>query len=61
MLSLSTWLHDRNFSFGIYTSLGRSVCNVGGHPTHPPGSYTHEVADVRTFQKWGVDYLKGDW
>ena len=48
-----------DLSFGIYTSLGYSVCNLGGHPTHPPGSYSHESADAKTFASWGVDYLKG--
>ena len=60
MKSLGDWLHARNLSFGIYTSLGYSVCNLGGHSTHPPGSYTHEVADAKTFASWGVDFLKGE-
>ena len=51
-------LHARNLSFGIYTSLGYTVCNPGGHATHPLGSYGHEVADAKTFAAWGVDYLK---
>ena len=61
MAALGEWLHSRDLTFGIYTSLGFSVCNLGGHKTHPPGSFTHETADAKTFASWGVDYLKGDW
>jgi len=61
MPALADWLHARNFSFGIYTSLGYSVCNLGGHATHPPGSYGHDAADAATFASWSVDLVKGDW
>lgn len=61
MPALSAWLHARNLSFGIYTSLGVTVCNLGGHATHPPGSYGHEVSDAATFASWGADVVKGDW
>ena len=61
MAALGSWLHERGFLFGIYTSLGYTVCNLGNHTTHPVGSYGHEVADAATFARWNVSYLKGDW
>jgi alpha-galactosidase len=60
MPALAAWLHARNLSFGIYTSLGYSVCNLGGHAVHPPGSFGHEAADAATFAAMGVDVVKGD-
>jgi alpha-galactosidase len=27
---LATWLHERNFSFGMYTSVGDETCSTGG-------------------------------
>ena len=61
MVALGEWLHARGLLFGIYTSLGFTVCNLGGHPVHPPGSFGHEVSDAATFASWGVDLVKGDW
>jgi hypothetical protein len=41
MLELTRWLHARNFTFGIYTSLGHSTCSMAEHTAHLPGSYGH--------------------
>jgi hypothetical protein len=30
MAELANWLHARNFTFGIYTSLGWETCSKGG-------------------------------
>ena len=64
---LADWLHDRNFSFGMYTALGNETCSTGGRrvPGNPqargvPGSYGHFAQDAATFASWGVDYVKLD-
>ncbi|KAF1950881.1 alpha-galactosidase extracellular [Byssothecium circinans] len=51
---LGDYLHKRGFSFGIYTNSGNMSC--GWYP----GSQDHEELDSKTFEKWGVDYLKVD-
>ncbi|PVI00336.1 carbohydrate-binding module family 13 protein [Periconia macrospinosa] len=51
---LGDYLHTRGFNFGIYTNAGNMSC--GWYP----GSQDHEEIDSRTFEKWGVDYLKVD-
>lgn len=55
MHALGDYLHSRGFKFGIYTSPGPMTC--GGYI----GSHGYEAEDVRTFAKWGVDFLKYDW
>lgn len=51
---LGKYLHDRGFGFGIYTNAGNMTC--GWYP----GSQDHEEIDAKTFESWGVDYLKVD-
>ncbi|KAF2267537.1 putative alpha-galactosidase [Lojkania enalia] len=51
---LGDYLHTRGFNFGIYTNAGNMTC--GWYP----GSQDYEEIDAKTFEKWGVDYLKVD-
>jgi alpha-galactosidase len=51
---LGDYLHTRGFDFGIYTNSGNMSC--GWYP----GSQDYEEVDSKTFEKWGVDYLKVD-
>lgn len=51
---LGNYFHDRGFNFGIYTNAGNMTC--GWYP----GSQDHEELDAKTFESWGVDYLKVD-
>ncbi|KAF2867028.1 glycoside hydrolase superfamily [Massariosphaeria phaeospora] len=51
---LGEYLHTRGFKFGIYTNSGNMTC--GWYP----GSQDHEEIDAKTFERWGVDYLKVD-
>lgn len=51
---LGDYLHTHGFNFGIYTNAGNMTC--GWYP----GSQDHEEIDAKTFEKWGVDYLKVD-
>jgi alpha-galactosidase len=55
MVALSDYIHSKGLKFGIYTSPGPKTC--GGYL----GSYEHEEQDIKTFEKWNVDYLKYDW
>lgn len=51
---LTDYIHSLGLKFGIYSSPGHITC--GGHV----GSYQHEEIDAKTWEKWGVDYLKYD-
>lgn len=51
---LGNYLHEHGFNFGIYTNAGNMSC--GWYP----GSQDHEETDSKTFESWGVDYLKVD-
>jgi hypothetical protein len=51
---LANYLHERNFSLGIYSSAGTMTC------TKFPGSIHYEMLDAQTFANWGVDYVKYD-
>jgi alpha-galactosidase len=51
---LGDYLHARGFKFGIYTNAGTQTCGLY------PGSQDHEEIDAKTFESWGVDYLKVD-
>jgi alpha-galactosidase len=51
---LADYLHTRGFNFGMYTNAGNQTCGLY------PGSQDHEAIDAKTFEKWGVDYLKLD-
>ena len=52
---LTDYIHGVGLKFGIYSSPGATTC--GGHI----GSYQHEEIDVKTWERWGVDYLKYDY
>lgn len=54
MVALSDYIHSKGLKFGIYSSPGPKTC--GGYL----GSYQHEEQDLKTYEKWGVDYLKYD-
>ncbi|KAL1599001.1 hypothetical protein SLS60_008147 [Paraconiothyrium brasiliense] len=51
---LGDYLHDRGFNFGIYTNSGNQTCGLY------PGSQDHEEIDAKTFERWGIDYVKID-
>lgn len=53
--ALTDYIHGLGLKFGIYSSPGATTC--GGHV----GSYQHEEIDARTWERWGVDYLKYDY
>lgn len=55
MKALGNWLHERGLKFGIYSSPGDRTC--GGYL----GSIDHEEQDAKTYNSWGIDYLKYDW
>ena len=55
MAGLGTWLHKHGLKFGIYSSPGDFTC--GWHL----GSLDHEELDAKTYNNWGIDYLKYDW
>jgi alpha-galactosidase len=55
MKALGNHIHNYGLKFGIYSSPGPKTC--GGRIA----SYQHELQDVKTWEKWGVDYLKYDW
>ena len=52
--SIGDWLHSRGLRLGIYSSPGDQTC--GGYL----GSLGYEEKDARTWNEWGVDYLKYD-
>ena len=52
---LADWLHSNGLKMGIYSSPGDRTC--GGYL----GTLDHELQDAKTWNDWGVDYLKYDW
>ena len=57
MLELTRWLHARNFTFGIYTSLGHTTCSMAEHTAHLPGSWGHVACVARP--GWGGARSRG--
>ncbi|MHC1708153.1 MAG: NPCBM/NEW2 domain-containing protein [Bacteroidales bacterium] len=55
MKALGDYVHRKGLKMGIYSSPGEKTC--GGFL----GSYKREIQDVKTWESWGVDYLKYDW
>ncbi len=55
MKGLADWLHAKGLRLGIYSSPGDRTC--GGYL----GTLDHEEQDAKTWNDWGVDYLKYDW
>lgn len=54
MPSLVKYFKSKGFRFGIYSNAGNVTC--AGYP----GSYGHEETDIKTFDSWGVEYVKLD-
>ena len=55
MKGLGEWLHQNGLKFGIYSSPGDRTCG------NYLGSIDHEEQDAKTYNDWGIDYLKYDW
>jgi alpha-galactosidase len=55
MKSVGDYIHSFGLKLGIYSSPGPKTC--GGFLA----SYKHELQDVMTWEKWGIDYVKYDW
>lgn len=53
--ALADYVHSKGLKFGIYSDAGTKTCQ------ERPGSLGFEVLDAKTFEAWGVDYLKYDW
>ncbi|MEP7049444.1 MAG: NPCBM/NEW2 domain-containing protein [Pseudomonadota bacterium] len=47
---LSAWLHKRGLSLGLFVT--NADCGVG------PASDGYEADDVKSFETWGIDYVK---
>lgn len=56
MKSLSTYLHQRGFKFGLYTTASVTNCNGTAF-----GTWGHYSQDAETFARWGADFLKADY
>lgn len=55
MKAMTDYIHAKGLKAGIYISPGPTTC--AGYA----GSYQHEGQDMRTFARWGFDFLKYDW
>jgi hypothetical protein len=55
MKALTDYIHSLGLRVGIYSSPGPKTC--GGYL----GSWQHEDQDAKTYEDWGIDYLKYDW
>lgn len=53
--ALADWVHSRGMKLGLYSAAAPMTC-----AKFQPGSQGNEALDARTFQEWGVDYLKFD-
>ncbi len=54
MKALTDYVHSLGLKMGIYSSPGATTC--GGYL----GSWQHEAQDARSYNDWGIDYLKYD-
>ncbi len=52
--ALTDYVHGLGLKMGIYSSPGPTTC--GGYL----GSWQHEAQDARSYNDWGIDYLKYD-
>ena len=50
----AAYVHSLGLKMGIYSSPGATTC--GGYL----GSWQHEAQDARSYNAWGIDYLKYD-
>ncbi|MCD6346901.1 MAG: NPCBM/NEW2 domain-containing protein, partial [Bacteroidales bacterium] len=55
MKELADYCHASGLKLGIYSSPGPRTC--GGYLA----SYQHELQDINTWVRWGIDYVKYDW
>jgi alpha-galactosidase len=55
MKALADYVHSKGLKIGIYSGPGTGTCQ------RFPASYQHEEQDVKTWSKWGFDYIKYDW
>jgi alpha-galactosidase len=55
MKGLVDRIHALGLKAGIYSSPGPTTCQGLA------ATYQHELQDVRTWAKWGFDYIKYDW
>ena len=55
MKALADYVHSKGLKIGIYSSPGPKTC------ADYEGSYQHEEQDAKTWEAWGIDYLKYDW
>ncbi len=55
MKGLVDHIHGLGLKAGIYSSPGPTTCQG------LVATYQHELQDVRTWAKWGFDYVKYDW
>lgn len=53
--ALADYVHSKGLKFGIYSDAGKRTCQ------ERPGSLGYEEIDAKTYEEWGVDYLKYDW
>src|ERR1700736_3850514 len=53
--ALADYVHGKGLKLGVYTDAGRLTCQKR------PGSFGHEFQDIKTYDSWGVDYVKIDW
>lgn len=53
--ALGDWMHAHGLKLGIYSSPGPLTCG------RFLGSYKYEALDAKTYNEWGIDYLKYDW
>ncbi len=53
--ALAAYVHGKGLKLGIYSDCGTKTC--AGYP----GLKGHEVADMKMFASWDLDYIKVDW
>jgi len=53
--ALADYIHSLGLKMGIYSDAGKRTCQ------ERPGSYEYEAIDAKTYEEWGIDYLKYDW
>ena len=51
---LADYAHSKGLKFGLYSDAGNFTCQIR------PGGYGYEEIDAKTYNEWGVDYLKYD-
>ena len=55
MKLLADYAHSKGLKLGIYSSPGAFTCG------HKIGSLNYERKDAKTWESWGIDFLKYDW